>query len=85
LKLALKENGIEDVAVRFSEDNLTKLKKIFKEEIKKSDILIFSGGISAGDYDYVRDLMEKEKVEKIFYKVKQKPGKTDIFWKERKE
>ena len=66
LKLALKENGIEDVAVRFSEDNLTKLKKIFKEEIKKSDILIFSGGISAGDYDYVRDLMERERELKKF-------------------
>jgi molybdopterin molybdotransferase len=84
LKLALKENGIEDVAVRFSEDNLAKLRKIFKEEIKKSDILIFSGGISAGDYDYVRDLMEKEKVEKIFYKVKQKPGKPIFFGKKGK-
>jgi molybdenum cofactor synthesis domain len=81
LQLALKENRIEDIRLKFSEDNLAKLRKIFREEIRKSDILIFSGGISAGDYDYVRDLMEEEKVEKIFYKVKQKPGKPLFFGK----
>ncbi len=85
LKLALKENGIESVRIRFSEDNLTKLGKIFREELKKSDILIFSGGISAGDYDYVRELMENGKVEKIFYKVKQKPGKPIFFGKKGKD
>jgi molybdopterin molybdotransferase len=41
-------------------------------------------GFQQGDYDFVRDLMEKEKVEKIFYKVKQKPGKPIFFGKKGK-
>jgi len=75
LRLALRELGIESVKVKFVRDDLKILRSIFKNELKSSDVLIFSGAVSAGDYDYVRELMVEEKVEKIFYKVKQKPGK----------
>ena len=41
----------------------------------KSDILIVSGGISVGDYDFVEEALESNGVKQIFYKVNQKPGK----------
>jgi molybdopterin molybdotransferase len=47
--------------------------------MKQSDFIIFSGGISVGDYDYVRPILQREKVKTIFYKVQQKPGKPLYF------
>ncbi|MDG1276251.1 MAG: molybdopterin molybdotransferase MoeA [Algoriphagus sp.] len=41
----------------------------------ESDILIVSGGISVGDYDFVEEALLSNGVKQIFYKVNQKPGK----------
>lgn len=40
-----------------------------------ADILILTGGVSVGDFDYVSDALAQAGVQKIFHKVKQKPGK----------
>ena len=43
--------------------------------------MILTGGISVGDYDFVSLALEKLSVKKVFYKVKQKPGKPLYFGK----
>jgi molybdopterin molybdotransferase len=43
--------------------------------LEASDVLVLSGGISVGDYDFVGKALLEIGVEQIFYKVKQKPGK----------
>ena len=45
------------------------------KEALKADLVLISGGISVGDYDYVKEALEKNQVEEKFYKVNQKPGK----------
>ena len=45
------------------------------------DIVIMSGGISVGDYDFVKRAMEELHVETVFYKINQKPGKPAFFGK----
>ena len=42
------------------------------------DVIILSGGISMGKFDYVPQALEELKVEKLFHKVEQRPGKP--FW-----
>ncbi len=42
------------------------------------DIIIISGGVSAGDADYVPEILELLGVKKLFHKVAIKPGKP--FW-----
>ena len=42
---------------------------------ESSDIVILTGGISVGDFDFVKLAMQQIGVEELFYKVKQKPGK----------
>ncbi|WP_207421421.1 molybdopterin molybdotransferase MoeA [Desertivirga brevis] len=42
------------------------------------DILIMSGGVSAGDADYVPEILQSLGVKKLFHKVAIKPGKP--FW-----
>ncbi len=44
-----------------------------------ADIILTSGGVSMGTYDYVRNVLEKLGVEIKFWKVKQKPGKPMVF------
>jgi molybdopterin molybdotransferase len=49
-----------------------------KRCIDKNDIIILSGGVSMGKFDYVPPALEKLKVKKLFHKVQQRPGKP--FW-----
>ncbi len=53
------------------------LQKI-KTLLNEYDILILSGGVSKGKYDYLPEVFEALGVKKIFHKVKQRPGKP--FW-----
>ena len=46
--------------------------------LAKYDVIILSGGISMGKFDYVPQVLEDLKVEKLFHKVQQRPGKP--FW-----
>lgn len=43
------------------------------------DIIILTGGVSVGDYDFVVPALEKSGVKKLFHKVRQKPGKPFYF------
>lgn len=52
-----------------------------RKAIKTSDIVLITGGISVGDYDFTGRSLEKFGVKNIFYKIKQKPGKPLFFGK----
>ena len=45
------------------------------------DILITSGGVSVGKYDYLKDIFKESGVECIFWRVNVKPGKPLYFGK----
>ncbi len=47
------------------------------------DVLILSGGVSKGKFDYIPQIMEELGVQKLFHKIKQRPGKP--FWFGQKE
>ncbi|MUP47445.1 molybdopterin molybdotransferase MoeA [Gramella sp. BOM4] len=63
------------------EDDLEKIRVGIGNSLEKCDVLILSGGISVGDYDYVKQALEENGVEEQFYKVFQKPGKPLYFGK----
>lgn len=49
-----------------------------------ADVLLTTGGVSMGDYDFVRPVLEASGVEIRFWKVAMKPGKPVVFgWKGR--
>lgn len=62
-------------------DDLEALKASLADALMNSDIVLFTGGISAGDYDFVLPAAESCGVTKIFHKVKQRPGKPLYFGK----
>lgn len=79
LQAALQTIGIKKTKVYKVKDNLKATKKALKEILKKYDIVLVSGGISVGDYDFVKDALLDNGVEELFYKINQKPGKPMFF------
>ncbi len=61
------------------DDDENELKKTIHGNIEKVDILVLTGGISVGDYDFAKPVLEELGVQESFYKVKQKPGKPFFF------
>lgn len=78
LKAALEQIGITPTSIEMVDDDEEKIMKAIERNLN-ADILILTGGVSVGDYDFVTTALEKCSVEKIFHKVKQKPGKPFYF------
>ncbi|WP_286964972.1 gephyrin-like molybdotransferase Glp [Flavobacterium sp. UBA4854] len=79
LQAALQTIGINKVKVHTVKDNLKATKKALQSFLKKNDIVLISGGISVGDYDFVKEALLKNGVQELFYKINQKPGKPMFF------
>ena len=62
-------------------DELSVLSETVRAAYRESDITITVGGVSMGDYDLVLRCMEELGVERVFWKVAQKPGKPLFFGK----
>lgn len=60
-------------------DDFEAIKSGIRESLENADVLILSGGISVGDYDFVKQALEENGVVEQFYKVFQKPGKPLYF------
>jgi molybdopterin molybdotransferase len=48
-------------------------------EAARADLLIVTGGVSVGEYDFVRDELEALGMELLFWRVRQRPGKPIAF------
>ena len=59
-------------------DNPDIITKTLQQCIERYDVILLSGGVSMGKFDFVPAALEKLHVEKLFHKVQQKPGKP--FW-----
>ncbi len=81
LKSACWELGITEVVIHRVHDGLEATTNSIDELLGSVDVLLVSGGISVGDYDFVKESLEKLGVEEVFYKVSQKPGKPLYFGK----
>jgi molybdopterin molybdotransferase len=46
----------------------------------EADAILTTGGISVGDYDFVKAILEELGAERVFWKVAQKPGGPLGFW-----
>ena len=81
---ALKNLGFNDITTHKVEDNYEKTLSKLDKVITENDMVIITGGISVGDYDFVGKAVQELGVDQIFYKVKQKPGKPLFFGKKEK-
>ncbi|MBI2340936.1 MAG: molybdopterin molybdotransferase MoeA [Deltaproteobacteria bacterium] len=75
LKAALAEIGISPNRNAVIEDDPTLIHGRLVAALEDSDIIIVTGGVSVGDYDHTRTVLNELGVIQLFWKVAQKPGK----------
>ncbi|WP_462254277.1 molybdopterin molybdotransferase MoeA [Ferruginibacter sp.] len=81
LSSALQQLQIDDVKIWRADDDLKILTGILQQALQQSDVVLLTGGISAGDYDFVLQAAANCGVTKLFHKIKQRPGKPLFFGK----
>ncbi len=77
IKNSLNEWGLE-ADLEHLPDDKEKMLAIISQLLKDYELLVFTGGVSKGKFDYLPDVLEELKVEKHFHKIQQRPGKP--FW-----
>ena len=77
IRNTLKEWGIIADLVHSPDDKET-LHTTIREQLALNNVLIFTGGVSKGKFDYLPEVLDELKIDKLFHKVQQRPGKP--FW-----
>jgi len=70
--------GHEPIRLHCVGDTLDDLREVLNEASTKSDLILTSGGVSMGDWDLVRKIMEEEG-DLHFWRVKLRPGSPPLF------
>jgi molybdopterin molybdotransferase len=70
--------GIEPDYLGIARDDKEDLRKKMLSGLER-DVLIITGGVSMGEYDFVREVFQDIELEVLFSKVAIKPGKPTVF------
>lgn len=76
---ALKNRGFERLTHDHLADDVEALRTALSRHLDEQDVLIMSGGVSMGRYDYVPQVLDELGVRTIFHKISQRPGKPMWF------
>lgn len=71
---ALASRGFLDCDRRHLPDDLTVLEQELRQLLAEQDVLILTGGVSMGEFDYVPRVLQDLGMELVFHKVLQRPG-----------
>ena len=61
-------------------DTKEEVAELVSKALDAAEVVVTSGGVSVGDYDFVKDVLKEMGAELKFWGVKQKPGKPLAFW-----
>jgi molybdopterin molybdotransferase len=70
---AVRQAGGEPVALGIGRDDRASLRRLLEEGLR-ADALVTSAGVSVGDRDLVREVLQELSVRQVFWKVNVKPG-----------
>ncbi len=73
----LKRLNIQAETAHIQDDKFT-LKTKIEKYLEAYDVLLFSGAVSKGKFDFIPEILDDLDVEKRFHRVSQRPGKP--FW-----
>ncbi|MGL5722432.1 MAG: molybdopterin molybdotransferase MoeA [Brevinema sp.] len=77
----IKEAGFEGLSFGIVKDNKNALRAVCEKAFAECDLLLFSGGVSKGDFDFVPEILKEFGVEQIVHSLRIKPGKPLFFGK----
>jgi molybdopterin molybdotransferase len=75
LKACLVQQGFANVDLDHLPDDAEMVRTHYAQNAPYYDVLLYSGGVSQGKYDYLPRVWEEKGVEKHFHGVSQRPGK----------
>lgn len=78
LDAILRQSGLCEPQMFHFVDNKSLLARGIKRILAQFDVLVLSGGVSMGEFDYIPQVLQELGVAVLFHKVKQRPGKP--FW-----
>ncbi len=79
LSAALRQCFAPEIQILYAGDELTIVQKNLALALETSDLVLLTGGVSVGDYDFVRRAADLNGIECQFHKVRQKPGMPFYF------
>jgi len=74
-----REHGLEVVSQLHVPDTPSSTRRAVREGLARSGLLVVTGGVSAGDFDYVLPALTDEGLTVHFSRVAVKPGKPTVF------
>lgn len=74
-----KAQGIENLSVEWIKDDADSVRNAMQNALNECDLLITTGGVSVGDYDYIPSSCDALGANTVFHKVAQKPGMPLLF------
>ncbi|MDT0607565.1 molybdopterin molybdotransferase MoeA [Croceitalea rosinachiae] len=77
LEAGLLDKGISPDTIHIADDKIDTMNAL-TTIMSENDVVLLSGGVSKGKYDYLPEVFLELGITKIFHKVKQRPGKP--FW-----
>ena len=79
LVAALQRIGVKPGMVARTVDSRAAIARALNSALKVSDVVITVGGVSVGDFDYVKGVAERYGIKTAFWRVAIKPGKPFFF------
>jgi len=81
LRACLQKQYIHSIQFYHVKDSIEATADTIAQALGENDLILITGGVSVGDYDFVAGACLQQGVQKIFHGVKQKPGKPLFFGK----
>jgi len=81
LEAVLQQLHINDIKILYATDKPEIVTGTLKQALEQTDVILLTGGISVGDYDFVLQAATECGVGKLFHKIMQRPGKPLYFGK----
>jgi len=78
LAAAVREAGGIPVPLAIARDTLDEIRAALGEAVRH-DVVLSTGGVSVGDFDFVKQAMDELHMHRLFWQVAQRPGKPLTF------
>ncbi len=78
LAAAVRDAGGLPVPLTIARDTLEEIRAALAEAVRH-DVVLSTGGVSVGDFDFVKQAMDELHMHRLFWQVAQKPGKPLTF------
>ncbi len=79
LAVQIESMGATAINYGVAGDTADEIDIVFKKAVKQSNVVIVSGGVSVGDFDFVPGIFKQNNIDLLFEKIAIKPGKPTVF------